>query len=306
MAKKQNFYYYYSPRFLEFLKYALENSKHKEVIEKLINFHGELMPTGAYRSSLIDFCDDDHTQVSVTACSKLAKMYEQETAEKPMVFERWFSRKVTLKKSYSEERTNLKIGRFIKKMLPDLDDRTVQEVNNHYRAYFTLKDWHMEIVYGEDIVKYYNHDFNYLKTGYGSLQGSCMAYDTRSLNDARRGSYAHVADQLQFYAMNPNVGLLVIKHNKKDLIKGRALIWNLISGEKYIDNWYLDDDADSALYEIFAQNNNCLLEPVNNMEVASTEDIKQLFGTSRGRAARFGTPYLDSMEYNTTRNTIRG
>ena len=41
------------------------------------------------------------------------------------------------------------------------------------------------------------------------------------------------------------------------------------------------------------------------MEVASTEEIKQLFGTSRGRQARFGTPYLDSMEYNTTRNTIK-
>ena len=97
-------------------------------------------------------------------------------------------------------------------------------------------------VQGEDVRKFYNRNNHFLDTG--TLRGSCMA-------DPEKQPY------LVMYSLNPkNVTMLVLfPEDVRDKIIGRALLWNLPDGRKFMDRIYTSKDADEYMFIEYAKAN---------------------------------------------------
>lgn len=101
----------------------------------------------------------------------------------------------------------------------------------------------IEIVSGDDIVKYYDGE-NYLFSNQGDLGGSCMRYK-ESLK------------YIKFYAKNTATVSLAIQR-EKDKILSRALIWTDIDGNKIMDRIYSSYPNQVYVYHKYAEDNNII------------------------------------------------
>jgi hypothetical protein len=136
------------------------------------------------------------------------------------------------------------IGRWIRHIFSDvhgitLDNNKIEEFVTTYKStydmIYSIGDYLFEIVRGENI-RYW-----YLESRYevisGQLGQSCMRYD-------------RCQPYLDIYVENPEVcQLLILKSNKiPGKIIGRALIWTLASGDKYMDRVYTIIDSDKLIF----------------------------------------------------------
>lgn len=114
----------------------------------------------------------------------------------------------------------IKIGRLINKLFPNefspsgRESNTIETFVDLIMTKRKQKFQKIEIVDGEDIVKYYNED-NYHEDAFNGseLGNSCMRYDT-------------CTDSIQFYAENPDVKLIIMKKGKSKIV-ARALLWKI-------------------------------------------------------------------------------
>lgn len=296
----QRIKYIYTNRFKHLLESYI-NYTNCSFIDDLISLEGESLDKEYFEGTYIDFGINSN-YISFVDGKTILKEFKKETN---VDFEIWFNSKG--ENFWYDKTTEIKVGRFLKKMLGEVYDNEVQEFVLLYKAYHSSFDYKMEIVYGEDIIKYYNKDLYHIESKYSSLDESCMAYNTKSEKDAKKWGWTSIAEQLQFYAKNPNVGLLILRYKDSDKIKGRALIWTLKTGKKYIDIPYVDFDFDYNLYEKYALDNNCWYwkkHSENVMSVDTTEEIKSLFCSIGNKKAKITLPYLDTMEYNRKSNVI--
>jgi len=110
-------------------------------------------------------------------------------------------------------RQNMKIGRFIKIINPYTNEISLNKKIDLYKSAYNaiiLKKYKLEIVKGEDILKWYSSSHN--QEGAGSLNRSCM------LNQQER---------LNLYADNPDKISMLIMLNDDNKLIGRALIWKV-------------------------------------------------------------------------------
>ena len=127
-------------------------------------------------------------------------------------------------------RTELKIGRLIRKLIPEeFTPKDIETYVNLYKASFDgdVYQNYFSLVNGKELVKYY-HKSKYHEQ-IGSLGNSCMKD----------------ADYLSLYELNPTiVSLLILKEPNTDSIIGRALIWKLTTPENmyFMDRVYTTDD----------------------------------------------------------------
>ena len=218
---------------------------------------------------------------------------------------------MTQKDFWNKNRTEIKVGRFLLKMIGKINDEEVQEFEHIYKSYHSSFNYEMVIVKGEDIVKYYNKDFQDLENSKSTLKDSCMSYSSKTELHAKEC----FVDRLQFYSLNPNIELLTLRYSGSNLIKGRALIWTLSSGKKYIDCPYVDFECDKVLFIKYAKENNYLTyvaqedlekifgDNVPYLEVESNAEIKKLFGIGVAGPV-FVIPHLDTFGYNLYTNKI--
>ena len=179
------------------------------------------------------------------------------------------------------------IGRWVRRVFTDvikspLTDPQIELFVNAYKSVYDSKDSvDLSVVQGEDIKTNYLED-NYLQI-MGQLGNSCMRYE-------RCQSY------LDIYVQNPEVcKLLVLKEGGK--VKGRALLWILSDGRKYIDRIYTIQDSDKNIFKDWAKKNGYDL--TYDMST-SNEDIKvNLKVTSFSKY-----PYMDTFEYYDDQNGI--
>lgn len=179
------------------------------------------------------------------------------------------------------------IGRWVRRVFTDvikspLTDPQIELFVNAYKSVYDSKDSvDLSVVQGEDIKTNYLED-NYLEI-MGQLGNSCMRYE-------RCQSY------LDIYVQNPEVcKLLVLKEGGK--VKGRALLWILSDGRKYIDRIYTIQDSDKNIFKDWAKKNGYDL--TYDMST-SNEDIKvNLKVTSFSKY-----PYMDTFEYYDDQNGI--
>jgi len=179
------------------------------------------------------------------------------------------------------------IGRWVRRVFADvikspLTDPQIELFVNAYKSVYDSKDSvDLSVVQGEDIKTNYLED-NYVEIK-GQLGNSCMRYE-------RCQSY------LDIYVQNPEVcKLLVLKEGGK--VKGRALLWILSDGRKYIDRIYTIQDSDKNIFKDWAKKNGYDL--TYDM-TTSNEDIKvHLKVTSFSKY-----PYMDTFEYYDDQNGI--
>lgn len=140
--------------------------------------------------------------------------------------------------------TKIKIGRFLKK-IHNFTALEMQNFTDKFKGFIKLKTEtsRFSIVDGEDIRKYYSEDnFCYKK---GQLGESCMRY-------------RKCQEYLNIYVENPDIcKLLILKGYNTDNIVGRAIIWTLDDGRKYLDRVYTNLDSDMPFFEEYAKTLGC-------------------------------------------------
>ena len=137
--------------------------------------------------------------------------------------------------------------KFTNKYINDIVDADIEKFVNDLTAFIKVnmasEGSTIEEVKGEEIRKWYKNDNYQSKTG--QLGGSCMSYDS-------------CQEYLDIYTENPNsVSLLILKNEGGKLV-GRALLWNLDDGRKFMDRVYCQTDYDVKIFEKWANDNNCI------------------------------------------------
>lgn len=146
---------------------------------------------------------------------------------------------------YTKRSGTVKIGRFIRQIF-DFNGIKISdvEVSKFVDLYKAAIDFNSSIksgfkfVKGEDIRFWYN--INNYADDYGSLGQSCMRQSSKS-------------GYFDIYVKNPEVCQMLILTDDDNGLKGRALVWKLISGDYYLDRIYTLNQSDEELFVNFYQ-----------------------------------------------------
>jgi hypothetical protein len=139
-------------------------------------------------------------------------------------------------------RGRVKMGRIIKKIIPEIPDKDLESLVNSLKSEQT--GFEIKLVKGADIAKYYRKESCDRKfLNYGTLQSSCMM-DVESQKP-------HIFD---IYTKNPESCQLAVMLNSSGQLVGRALVWKIdeisrstgYSEERTIreDDYYSNFDVD--------------------------------------------------------------
>ena len=179
------------------------------------------------------------------------------------------------------------IGRWVRHIFVDvqkstLNDTQLEQFVNAYKSTFDSKDKELiEIVEGEEIRNCYLED-NYEEVK-GQLGNSCMRY-------SRCQSY------LDIYVKNPEVCKLLILRGDTGKVKGRALLWTLSDGSKYIDRMYTIDDSDKIIFKEWGLKNGIPKNYDNTDDYVGEVHLKDLDFSKY--------PYMDSFYYLDNQNGV--
>jgi hypothetical protein len=132
------------------------------------------------------------------------------------------------------------LTKFLMKSFIGVDEKVIQAHIEYNKMLDTYNPELFSIVEGNDIIKYYHVD-NYFKRS-GDLGSSCM----------RNNSNQH---QIEFYAKNNNVSLIIMRPEGMDTIIGRALLWTTVDGIRVMDRIYTTDSKLVSLFHRYAAEN---------------------------------------------------
>jgi hypothetical protein len=204
----------------------------------LLNLHNE--PSDF---SLIMVGDDVDT-ISFTTSTKLSQHFNTYDYSKLSTLVRPLRNETLI---YFKNNTNIRAGRFIKKIF--LDEFTDQEIENFVNQYKSIREensLNFEIWEGNKIISgYQSKNYNYDGPSSNPLMNSCM-------NDE-----LHLID---FYQYVP-VKLLVLL-NSDGHIFGRSLIWQTDKG-LFMDRIYVTNNSDYFKFINYAKTNNIIYKNEN-------------------------------------------
>jgi hypothetical protein len=161
-------------------------------------------------------------------------------------------------------RTSMKVGRFIKKLIPeryleryDIKNHHIEDFVNLFKSWFEPVLYTLKIVEGEEIKKWYDEE-NYATVDglqFGTLWKSCMRYKSR-------------LKFLDLYSENKNCKMLVmlVNQNGREVLRSRALLWHDVKVTKsaddtipesinIMDRIYSTHDSDILLFKKWAEEN---------------------------------------------------
>lgn len=197
------------------------------------------------------------------------------------------------------KRNEIKIGRFIRRLLTkvgeEFTDSEIEDFVNKYKSYINLKNKalnRVSIVSGEDIRKYYLFDsYSNIKNTLGS---SCMRYPK-------------CQPYLDIYVNNPEYVSLIILKNMEfdDKIDGRALLWILDDGRKFMDRIYKTEESQDNLFIKFARKNGIYYKSIQHSRTdfnlmfdgKVSEENPNLRVELDGRKHYNTYPYMDTLKY---------
>ena len=189
-------------------------------------------------------CDTEtNDMVSYITDKKLKKLHSKDTDG---LSYKGFIKKIKADKTVwnNENRTKIKIGRFVNKLAnlldSDFDDEELEEFVNAFKGFNALNrnNSNFQIIKGEDIRKYYLHT-SYQKM-HGHLSESCMRFKK-------------CQEFFDIYVENPKICKLLILKGEGEKILGRALIWKTTQGFNYLDRVYATCDSDIVLFNEYAR-----------------------------------------------------
>ena len=150
--------------------------------------------------------------------------------------------------STSNRKGEVKLGRFINKFLAAISKSfpaaVIEKFVNMYQAEVLMKKDalnNFKVVEGEDIRKWY-HENMYESSNGGQLANSCMRY-------------SKCQEFLDIYVENSQVCKLLIFTPTEGKLSGRALLWTLENGKKYMDRVYTNKDSYENLFLKWANEN---------------------------------------------------
>ena len=188
----------------------------------------------------------------------------------------------------SKKRQSMKIGRFFKKIYPDIDNVEIEKLQNNYKANWINihKSEMVIIIKGEDIRYWYFED--HYKYGGGSLNNSCMRY-------------SHSQYRFDIYCENQNKIAQVIIMDENDKLLARAMLWRLDepADKIYLDRIYSIDRKYEQIILNHAKEQTWLsfdLSPINKMKVY----VKKNYGEPSKN------PYMDTFKYFGKENDANG
>jgi len=231
----------------------------KNVLEKVVKKYGRTSPEGLIAKSLINnktifadfaqtdkigavgyYLDEKSQELSITSLNfdkfKKAMLEHNKLYQDVIVKKRSYDPTVEVSSEIFTITTNIlfnnciehtKIGRLVKKCLLNLyPDRYLELFVHAFNAEFiSFNSFNINVVEGDELVKWYNVK-NYTE-GRGTLQNSCMRHP-------------NCKSQLLLYKYLPVKMVTVVKEG---LLHARALLWNLDTGEKYMDRIYYTKDS---------------------------------------------------------------
>lgn len=144
----------------------------------------------------------------------------------------------------------------------------------------------IEEVKGGDIRFWYNKN-NY-QSKMGKLGNSCMS--------------ASDPDFFDIYAMNENISLLILKNNSDKLI-GRALLWHLDDGKKFMDRIYTANDYDDNLFIDYAVKNGIIYRNTSSENIKYFNSYEEISHPKLEITLKYSKfryyPYIDTLCYLT-------
>jgi hypothetical protein len=149
--------------------------------------------------------------------------------------------------SRSTRKSDVRLGRFLNKFIAAISkdfnnqmgitSTTIEKFVNLYEAEIILRKNAFDsfkIVEGEEVRKWYHQKY-YEGGDSGQLSNSCMRYPS-------------CQDFFDIYVQNPEVCKLLIYVNDYNELRGRALLWTLSDGTKYMDRIYTSKDSYDTLF----------------------------------------------------------
>lgn len=191
------------------------------------------------------------------------------------------------------------IGKLINKLYPNRfksGGSPGEDIESFVKIFKSLREpKKMELVSGEDIVKYYNVD-EYLYDNKGELGKSCMRHE-------------ECGEYIEFYEENSHIVSLLVMFDKneddEDKVIGRALVWKLSDpeGRYFMDRVYTAFNHNTEQFIQYAKENNWLykknqssspdeniIDPMTNKE----ENILLLIKNVNDHSFY---PYMDTFRY---------
>jgi len=181
-------------------------------------------------------------------------------------------------------RTSMKIGRFIKKLIPekyierfDIKNHHIEDFVNLYKSWFEPVPYTLKVVEGDEIKKWYDEENYATVEGIqcGTLWKSCMRYKAR-------------LKFLDLYTENPNCKMLVMLINQggSEVVRSRALLWSDVKVStspikdtlpetiNIMDRIYSTHDSDILLFKKWAEENGYIPKWEQNAKSHLFFDIK--------------------------------
>jgi len=201
-----------------------------------------------------------------------------------------------LDKIWSTNRQEVKVGRAIRALLKTNDieflDKDIEVFVNLYKATidkFNDKFSLFEEVTGDKIGYWYH--YSHYSTRRGVLGSSCMAAVDEEFFD--------------IYISNPEVCTLVIykSDDDTDKISGRALLWKLRDGKRFMDRIYTANDSDVQLFKDYAKENGWYTKRGNASNANGScidpngddTNLNIIVDIKPGEYEKY--PYLDTLKY---------
>jgi hypothetical protein len=180
--------------------------------------------------------------------------------------------------SISTRKSDVRLGRFLNKFIAAIGKTysavTIEKFVNLYEAEVILRNNAFDsfkIIEGEEIRKWYHQKY-YEGGSSGQLSNSCMRY-------------SNCQDFFDIYVQNPEVCKMLIYLNDYNELRGRALLWTLSDGKKYMDRVYTSKDSYDNLFLKWAIKNGYSKTIVNSSVVNVKAKDYELY------------PYMDTFTY---------
>jgi len=307
-----SFSYIFSEAFMAFLNSNKDYVWRGDIIS-LINLKDKLISaTYTGRSFSVTMIDigRNNENISYVQTDRLIKAFQDDSTyavKSNENFDVWFTKNLKNPEFWKQNRSEMKAGRFLKSILNSMDT-ICEQFNDIYKSYNDSPSYEFQLVSGEDIVKYYDKATYDISNTNGGLFRSCMGWVKVNDDSYRRQGECPLQDRLQFYALNENCALLILRKKGSHLIKGRCLVWKTTNDKIYLDRVYVDIQSDFYLYKKYAVDHGYYSHVMNNrppMVVKLNNEIKTKFqpqGFIPGVTIKI--PYLDSFSYDRINNQL--
>lgn len=171
-----------------------------------------------------------------------------------------------------------------------LNNKVVEDFSNHFKSIVNKERRKLSVVEGNDIKFWYDGD-NYSNDGCGSLNNSCMKYES-------------CQDFLDFYLDN-NLKMVILTQD--NLLVGRALLWEATDEDgnclKVMDRIYTIDDGEFLpTFKEWAKNNNYLYRQTQNWNnplfwIQNDQVVLKKMEIQLKNWINYSYPYLDTFKF---------